>query len=155
MQTLELEVPYWIDSDGNPTSFRLAENRGKWIIINCFQHWCKGCHIYGLPDLQKLVTTFIHKSNIEIICIQTVFEGFETNTQDRLRETQLHYKLPIIMGHDPGEPGGLVLPSTMRIFGTKGTPWVIIVNPDGEVTFSDFRINVNNLINMLIEGTIT
>lgn len=113
MERLELTVPYWIDANGNPTTFSLTENRGKWIIINCFQHWCEECHVYGFPDLQKIAATFINNTEIEIVCIQTVFEGFETNTQDKLRETQLRYKLPIIIGHDAGAPDGDVFPSTM------------------------------------------
>ena len=153
VQAPELKVPYWIDATGNPTSFSLAENRGKWIIINCFQHWCEGCHISGLPDLQRIAKAFVDNSNIEVICIQTVFEGFETNTQDRLRKTQLRYDLPITMGHDSGDPESSILPTTMSSFETGGTPWMIIIDPDGEITFSDFRIDVNYLIDLLIRET--
>ena len=153
MERLELTVPYWIDTNGKSTTFSLAKNYGKWIIINCFQHWCEGCHVYGLPDLQKIAAAFIDNANIEVICIQTVFEGFEANTQDKLRETQLHYKLPIIMGHDAGDPDGDVFPSTMSKLETGGTPWMILMDPEGKIIFSDFRIDVTHLINFLRQET--
>jgi hypothetical protein len=153
MERLELTVPYWIDANGNPTTFSLIENRGKWIIINCFQHWCEGCHVYGLPDLQKIADTFINNAEIEIVCIQTVFEGFETNTQDKLRETQLRYQLPIIMGHDAGVPDGDVFPSTMSKLETGGTPWMIVMDPEGKIILSDFRIDVTKLIDFLRQET--
>ncbi|MCW8931616.1 MAG: redoxin domain-containing protein [Gammaproteobacteria bacterium] len=154
MESLELKVPYWIDANGQPTTFSLVKNRGKWIIINCFQHWCEGCHIDGLPDLKIISTAFVDNPNIKIICIQTVFEGFETNTKDRLRENQLQYELPIIMGHDAGDSDGNVYPSTMTILKTGGTPWMIVINPEGKIIFSDFRINVDSLITFLKQETV-
>lgn len=154
MQAPELEVPYWIDFKGDPASFSLAQNRGKWIIINCFQHWCEGCHIHGLPSLQSLVAAFADNPMVELLCIQTVFEGFVENTQDKIRETQLRYNLPIIMGHEAGDPNDDALPATMRNFGTGGTPWTILIQPDGEVVFSDFQINTDNLIRFLTEETV-
>lgn len=153
MERLELTVPYWIDANGKSITFSLAENYGKWIVINCFQHWCEGCHVDGLPDLKKIAMAFINNANIEVICIQTVFEGFETNTRDRLRENQLRYELPIIMGHDAGDPDGVVYPSTMSKLETGGTPWMIVMDPKGKIIFSDFRIEVNNLIGFLNQET--
>ena len=35
-QAPELEVDWWIDRDGKPTSFTLAGARGKWIYLECF-----------------------------------------------------------------------------------------------------------------------
>ena len=153
MQAPELEVAIWIDADGKHTSFSLAENQGKWIIINCFQHWCEGCHTHSLPALHRIATAFTGNPSIEVICIQTVFEGFETNTQEKLRETQLRYKLPITMGHDSGNSDGVTVPTTMRNYKTGGTPWIIIIQPDGEIVFSEFMINVDNLIEFLTRET--
>ncbi len=155
MQAPELKASHWIDLNGEPCSFSLAENRGKWVIIYCFQHWCEGCHIYGFPALQSLVAAFADNPMVEVLCIQTVFEGFEENTLDKIRQTQLRYRLPITMGHDAGDPDTDPKPATMRNFGTGGTPWTILIQPDGDVVFSDFHINADNLIEFLNQDTVS
>ena len=72
----ELEVPYWIDGDGQPTkAFSIAENKGKWVILKCFQNWCPGCHSHGFPALQKLVAEFGENDQVKFAAIQTTFEG--------------------------------------------------------------------------------
>ena len=68
------------------------------------------------------------------------------NTREKVRETQLRYALPIKMGHDPGNPEGDHLPRTMRDYRTGGTPWVIIIDPNGRVVFNGYHINIDKLI---------
>ena len=48
----ELEVGYWIDANGKPASFSLAENEGKWVFLKCFQNFCPGCHKFGFPNAE-------------------------------------------------------------------------------------------------------
>ena len=44
----ELEIPYWIDGKGEQQKpFTITANKGKWIYLKCFQHWCPGCHSSG------------------------------------------------------------------------------------------------------------
>jgi len=100
----ELAIDYWIDEDGEPTTFSLEENRGKWVFLKCFQNWCPGCHAGGFPTLKAFANEFHDNPKVAIAGIQTVFEGFSTNTQDAVRELQLKYELPIPMGHDAGDP---------------------------------------------------
>ncbi len=137
-QAPELEVDWWIDRDGKPTSFTLAGARGKWIYLKCFQNWCPGCHKYGFPALKKVADAFENDDRVVAVGVQTVFEGFGTNTRDSVRELQLRYALPITMGHDPGDHDRR--PSTMRLYRTGGTPWVIIISPKGQVVFNHFHV---------------
>jgi len=102
----ELDIDYWIDADGKPSSFSIAESKGKWTFIKCFQNWCPGCHSSGFPSLKAFSDEFHDNPKVAIAGIQTVFEGFSTNTQDAVRDLQLEYELPIVMGHDPGDPDG-------------------------------------------------
>ena len=84
-----------------------------------------------------------------VAAIQTVFEGFSSNTRDAVRELQLRYELPIPMGHDAGSPDGERLPSTMLNYRTGGTPWVIIIEPGGTVGYNDYHINGDRFIELL------
>lgn len=153
----ELAVPYWIDGKGNEQApFTLAANKGKWIYLKCFQHWCPGCHSTGFPGTVKLAKAFPNHEQLAIAAIQTTFEGFSTNDQDALRKNQLRYDLDIPFGHDTGngqaDHGSIArYPKTMVTYQTGGTPWIIIINPKGEVVFNDFRVDVDKLIAYLSE----
>ncbi len=145
----ELEVDFWIDQDGKPTSFSLADNAGKWVFLKCFQSWCPGCHSHGLPAVKKISEALAGNPNIAFAGIQTVFEGSFINTVDKVRKTQLQYDLKMPMGHDPGEDRS----RTMIAYRTGGTPWMILITPDREVVYNDFGINVDAAIEFLLRET--
>lgn len=151
----ELAVPEWINGKGEGQApFSIAANRGKWIYLKCFQQWCPACHSVGFPNLQKLLETFPDDNVITKAVIQTTFEGFGANTKDALRKNQLRYALDLPFGHDPGNSelsrnNPDRFPKTMVSYLTGGTPWVVLINPDGLVVFNDFHINIDGLIEHL------
>ena len=135
----ELRVPFWIDGDGVERGpLRLAELGAGVKILYCFQHWCQGCHSIGFPMLKHLVAQFSNRVGFAVV--QTVFEGGHVNTVEKLRETQLRYDLVLPFGHDPDQ-GGQGLSTVMQDYRTNGTPWFIVINPNGEIVFSDFHID--------------
>lgn len=148
----ELEVGYWIDADGKPSSFSMAESKDKWVLLKCFQNWCPGCHKSGFPTLKAFSDRFHDHPDVAIAGIQTVFEGYSSNTQEAVRELQLRYDLPIPMGHDPGNPETDSFSSTMRNYRTGGTPWLILVNPAGLVVYNGFHVNPDALIKYVEEA---
>ncbi|MFT5112920.1 MAG: thiol-disulfide isomerase/thioredoxin [Parasphingorhabdus sp.] len=143
----ELSLSGWIDGDGEPTSFALADHPGKWVFLKCFQSWCPGCHSHGLPAFKEIAHHFANNSGIAFAGIQTVFEGFGVNTPDKVRETQLRYELDVPMVHDAGADGKRS--QTMIDYRTGGTPWMIVITPDREVVFNDFGIDVAKAIEFL------
>ncbi len=147
----ELLVDYWIDRDGEDSHFTLAEHEGKWVFLKCFQSWCPGCHSHGFPALQKISRALADNPAVVFAGIQTVFEGHYSNTVDKVREIQLRYDLQMAMGHDPGLEGGQ--PQTMLDYRTGGTPWMILINPQRQVVFNDFGIDVDKAIAFLIAQT--
>ena len=143
----ELDVGYWIDGDGNTTNFTMAEHgKGKWVYLKCFQNWCPGCHKHGFPALKAFSDRFHDHPDVAIAAIQTVFEGYRSNTRSAVRELQKRYKLPIPMGHDPANPDTHEFSSTMVNYRTGGTPWVIVINPGGVVMYNNFHVNSEKLI---------
>ena len=143
----ELRVAQWIDAQGLAREpVKLADLGAGFKVIYCFQHWCAGCHSHGFPALVKLMGA-LSGAGFGFAVVQTVFEGAEVNTFDRLRETQLRYGLELPFGHDhPAASHGAVIPTVMQDYGTGGTPWFIVINPAGEVVFSDFQIDADRLI---------
>jgi len=145
----ELQVRYWIDKNGEPSSFSVLEARGKWVFLKCFQNWCPGCHSSGFPTLKAFADRFADHPDVAIAGIQTVFEGYRSNTVDDVRKLQLRYELPIVMGHEPGNREAHTLPATMVNYRTGGTPWLVLIAPDGRVVFNDFHVNSDKLIDYI------
>lgn len=151
----QLNVNYWIDGKGaQQAPFSIRDNRGKWIYLKCFQDWCPACHSIGFPNLQKLLAAFPTNDKVTAAVIQTTFEGFSSNNVEALRKNQLRYNIDLPFGHDPGNErlpreDRKHYPSTMVSYQTGGTPWVIIINPEGTVVFNDFHINIDALITYL------
>lgn len=147
----ELRVDNWIDGEGNPREpLRLSDLGDGYKVLYCFQHWCPGCHARGFPTLKKLVDQ-LSGDGFGFAVIQTVFEGGETNTVDKLRENQLKYELSIPFGHDVPSSSSR-LPTVMQDYQTGGTPWFIVIDPQGTVIFADFHLDADRFIAVLASG---
>ncbi|MGI9385961.1 MAG: peroxiredoxin family protein [Methyloligellaceae bacterium] len=144
----ELRVPYWIDSDGKELSnLKLTDIDDGYRILYCFQHWCPGCHSRGFPTLKRLVDR-LQDREFGFAVVQTVFEGADQNTRDKLAEAQTRYGLRLPFGHDL-PPSGERYPTTMEDYRTAGTPWFIVINPDNDVIYNDFDLNAEHFISTL------
>lgn len=145
----ELDVDFWIDRDGKPTTFSIDAQRGKWVHLKCWQGWCPGCRKHGFPALKALTDAFADEPRVVNVAVQTVFEGRSFNTADKVRATQMQYELPIVFGHDPGTRNDSGYPNTMRSYRTGGTPWHIFIDPQGTVIFNGFSIDPAQAIEYL------
>ncbi|MGJ0395449.1 MAG: peroxiredoxin family protein [Methylocystis sp.] len=145
----ELRVDSWIDVGGRPMAkpLRLADLGDGYKIIYCFQHWCPGCHSRGFPTLRRLIDN-LSGANVGFAVIQTVFEGPEINTFDKLSINQSQYGIKAPFGHDALKPGELY-PSFMQDYRTDGTPWFTLIDPQGFVIFGDFQLDSTRLIEAL------
>ncbi len=142
----ELDTEFWLDGAGQPTTFSMLAQRGKWVHLKCWQSWCPGCHAHGFPALKKISDAFADEARVVNVGVQTTFEGHSINTGDKVREMQLRYALPIVMGHDPGKRNRDGYPNTMRAYRTGGTPWHVIIAPDGQVIYDGFSVNADSVI---------
>ncbi len=142
----EFEISQWIDGEGQPGSFVLAEQRGKFVLLECWQAWCPGCHSHGFPTLQKVYAAFKESDYFIAVGVQTTFEGYASNTPDKMREMQKRYDLPITMGFDAGDQVNGTHPSTMINYRTGGTPWVVLISPGGRVLYNDFGMDGDSAV---------
>jgi len=147
----EIELDYWIDGDGKETSFSVKKAKGKWVFLKYFQNWCPGCHSSGFPTLQAVCNEFYGHPKVEIAAVQTVFEGEWTNTEEKVRELQLRYEIPATMGHDPGDQESDFPSLTMINYRTGGTPWLVLIDPEGTVVFNDFHVDREKLVAFIKE----
>lgn len=142
----ELRVNDWIDAEGRPMvePLRLADLGPGYKIIFCFQDWCPGCHSRGFPTL-KVLHEALKDKGFGFAVIQTVFEGADVNTFDKLRLNQERYKLAIPFGQDQPLKGD-EYPSFMADYRSGGTPWFTIIDPEGHVVFADFQLDANRFL---------
>lgn len=151
----ELRVPIWISADGAPLEHpvKLADLGEGMKIIYCFQDWCPGCHSRGFPTL-KVLHDGIKDKGVGFAVIQTVFEGADVNTVDKLRVNQERYDLDMPFGHDPGPkpslaPGAGNYPTFMEDYRSAGTPWFTVINSDNIVVYADFRLDARRFLETL------
>ena len=136
----EFLVESWVDINGNETeALKLSDFKGKFKIVFCFQSWCRGCHSKGLPDLKRMVDALKENNNVVFLAIQTVFEGHNANTYEKMVETQKKYDLKIPFGYDAGKDGKSQS-NIMTNYKTGGTPWFIFIDKHDYVVFSDFHL---------------
>ncbi len=145
----EFEVHNWIDAYGSKTEpIKLSDFKGKFKIIYCFQSWCPGCHSKGLPNLKKMVEALKSNESVAFLAVQTVFEGHDSNTFEKMVETQKQYNLMIPFGHDAGDDGKSIS-NIMKNYQTGGTPWFLFIDKHDNVVFSDFHLNQVAAIELL------
>jgi hypothetical protein len=141
----ELRVKRWIGKTGEvlDSPLRLSDLGTGMKVLFAFQHWCGGCHSHGFPTLQRLHSA-LSVRGVGFAAIQTVFEGENENTFEKLRHNQVAYGLPIAFGHDVVEAGSSS-PSLMQDYRTRGTPWFAVIDGDGRLLFSDFHLDADSL----------
>lgn len=145
-----LENVRWIDEKGDERSpLTLAELGQGFKILYFFQDWCAGCHRHGFPAFVTLAEELRDKG-VGLAAIQTVFEGSEINTFDRLRESQRRYGLRVPFGHAVADlASGDAAPAIMEAYRSGGTPWFVVIAPDGRVVHDGFLLAADGIIQAL------
>ena len=107
----------------------------------------------GFPTLQKLTQSFKNENQVVFLAVQTVFEGHEYNSRDKLRKNQLEWDLKIPMAHAAGNPQIHEIPEIMKQYRSGGTPWTVIIDTKGTVVYNHFHIEPSQataIINQLL-----
>ena len=149
-QAPELNLETWIDGDGERVDpIYLSDYRGKVIYLYFFQDWWPGCQRVGFPTLKQLTETFKNTDQVKFLAVQTVFEGYNFNSQAKLRKNQLKYDVKIPMAHAPGNRQTHEVPSVMKNYRSGGTPWAVIIDKKGEVIFNNFHIELPQAVALI------
>lgn len=144
-----LAVSQWHNLPNGTSAVEISKLRGKVVYLFFFQSWCPGCHSHGFPTLKAMQKHFAANNDVSFLAVQTVFEGFFTNTTGKAKSTADDFGLTIPVGHDAGDgDSGSV---TMRRYRSGGTPWTVIIGRDGVVRFNGFRIAPKQAIALVNE----
>ncbi|NQY24601.1 MAG: hypothetical protein HRT41_11275 [Campylobacteraceae bacterium] len=91
----------------------------------------------------KLSKHYEGDKEVAFVAIQTVFEGYSSNTIQAAEEIIKRYKLSMPVGHS-GINGKRS--KFMLRYKSGGTPWTVIIDKTGIVRFNDFHAKVENII---------
>ena len=138
----------WIGRDGAACApLSLAGLGDGARVLFFFQDACGGSHEHGFPALVRLVDA-LGDRNVGFAAIQTVFAAPHLNTFERVAENQRRYGLPIPFGHAVAE-GETDAPALMDAYRAGGTPWFVVVSPEGRVVLDGFELDVAALVRAL------
>ncbi len=138
-------VDEWIQTNGK-SSLDIDDFKGKVLYLYGFQSWCPGCHSHGFPTLKTLSKYYENDKDVAFVAVQTVFEGFSSNTINAAKKIIKDYALTMPVG----QSGLNNKRSQLMInYKTGGTPWTIIVDKKGIVRFNNFHLTVDELKMMI------
>lgn len=132
----EWRISEWLNGEGTT----VEALRGKVVVIDFFQLWCPGCNSFSVPLMHKWEKQYAEQAeagDIVFLSIHTVFEGHDYQNPDRLREYVENQCITHLVGIDQHLPGEEV-PETMRLYRTRGTPEMAIIDRSGIVRFQRF-----------------
>ena len=128
----ELDVVTWFNTD---RPLDLATLRGRVVMIEAFQMLCPGCVAHGLPLAQRVHATF--PGDVTVLGLHSVFEHHAAMTPVSLEAFLHEYRLTFPVAVDRPVPGDDV-PSTMRSYGLRGTPSLVLVDRAGRLRHHAF-----------------
>lgn len=128
-----LQIRQWFNSSQPVT---LDGLRGRIVVLHAFQMLCPGCVSHGLPQALRIHRLF-PQEQIAVIGLHTVFEHHDVMGPEALRVFLHEYRIPFPVGVDLADRGSTV-PLTMRAYGLRGTPSVLVFDPRGRVRLNHF-----------------
>ncbi|MEP6971229.1 MAG: TlpA disulfide reductase family protein [Betaproteobacteria bacterium] len=125
---MELQVSQWFNTSVN---LRLADLRGRVVVVHVFQMLCPGCVEHGLPQAQRIAQAFA-KRELTLIGLHSVFEHHAVMTPAALEVFLHEYRIRFPVAVDQhGEPGPL--PRTMQAWQLEGTPSLLVFDRQGRL----------------------
>jgi peroxiredoxin len=127
-------APQWTTREwfNAPGGLRLANLRGRVVVLHAFQMLCPGCVQHGLPQAQRLRETFA-ASDVAVVGLHTVFEHHEAMTPPALAAFLHEWRIRFPVGVDAPGADGNALPITMQAYGLQGTPSLLLIDRAGDL----------------------
>lgn len=127
------QVRQWLNT---PQPLDLAGLRGKIVVLHAFQMLCPGCVSHAVPQAERL-HRMLPPEQAAVIGLHTVFEHHEAMTPVALKAFLHENRITHPVGID--QPGGEdPIPLTMRAYGLRGTPSLMLIDRQGRLRSHEF-----------------
>jgi thiol-disulfide isomerase/thioredoxin len=107
----------WSLKDTQGIKYKLADQKGKWIVINFWAPWCPPC-IAELPGLNALQQ---HHKDVLVIGVSVQYKKKQEVT-DMVKNLSVTY--PIVFGDED---------TAAEFGGIEGLPTTLIYSPEGKL----------------------
>ena len=128
-----LNISQWFNT---PQAITLESLRGRVVLLHAFQMLCPGCVAHGLPQAQKVHRLFA-PGDVAVLGVHTVFEYHAVMTAAALQVFMHEYRLDFPIGIDQSD-GSQGVPLTMRAYGLRGTPSLVLLDRQGRIRLQHF-----------------
>lgn len=122
-------------ADGSALS--LAALRGRVVVLHAFQMLCPGCVAHAIPQMAK-VQQILAGSELALVGLHTVFEHHAVMGAEALQVFMHEYRIDYPVGIDEPGTDGDPIPHTMRAYGLRGTPSLLLYDRQGRLRAHDF-----------------
>ncbi len=129
----ELDVAAWFNTSA---PLRLAQLRGRVVVLHAFQMLCPGCILHGVPQAQRIHNLFA-PDEVQVIGLHTVFEHHDAMREPSLKAFMHEFRVTFPVAVDRHQDGES-LPSTMARYEMQGTPTLILVDRAGHIRAHQF-----------------
>jgi murein DD-endopeptidase MepM/ murein hydrolase activator NlpD len=149
---LGVQAPPWnVDEVLRPAAtsrLEVTEFKGRVIVLICFDAACPGSQSRGLPALEKLAQHYRSDLDVAVVGLQTPTSGNRRNNLAALR--QLAARLPSVQRLGFCSPAASA-PALIESYQICGTPWVVLIDREGLVQFSNYVVRPEEIIRRVDE----
>lgn len=142
-QAPDFQIEDWWDESGNKANYYVSDFSNKVLILFCWADWCPACKSHGYDEMLAIQDKYLDNPQVEMLGIQTVWEGKMQNTKAKVKKVREKYGFKIPMAYDDGDVNTAYRSSIMTNYKTAGTPWFIVIDKQGKVTFNYHHLPID------------
>jgi thiol-disulfide isomerase/thioredoxin len=130
------------DSSGQPQ--RLAELKGKWVVVNFWATWCAPC-VQEIPDL----AAFAKAQGDKVRVLGVTLDWDETGNREADQRKVMAFAKKVGLSY----PLVLADANSEKFFGrVKGLPTTIVYDPSGKIAYQKTGMVSQALLNRVLAG---
>lgn len=128
------QVSQWFNT---PAPLSLAQLRGRVVLLHAFQMLCPGCVSHGVPQAERVHREYA-RDGVAVVGLHTVFEHHAAMMPVALEAFLHEYRVTHPVGVDAAGGDDDPVPLSMRRYGLRGTPSLMLIDRAGRLRLHEF-----------------